>query len=349
MKANGVSDLSSSQMMRSTVLKLQREMSIVQVQASTGRIADRGLALGLDSSVSVNLNQQIQRLDTIKTLNANVSARLDTTQTNLDSIGQIVGDVMQLLVRAKAPGVDLALIKQSATDALKSMNDKLNTSYNGQFLFAGVNTDVLPVSSDPGAATATGKLAVDAAFLAEFGFAQDDPAAVNIPKATMDAFLDGTFEALFDDTNWRASFSSASDKVVRSRISMSEVIDGSVTADDPAFREITKALTMISQLNIDDLGQATASGVLDKAIGALAKGQTGVIAIQSRVGSLQSQVKDATERLEIQGNSLALNLGSLEDVDPYEMSVRYNSLSTQIETAYALTSRIKQLGLLKYI
>lgn len=349
MKAAGVSDLSSSQLMRTTVLKLQREMSVVQEQASTGRIADRGLALGLNSSLSVDFNQQIERIDTIKSLNATVSGRLETTQTNLDSIGQTISDVMELLVRAKSPGVDLALIKQSATDALKTLNDKLNTSYNGQFLFAGLNTDVLPVDPDPGAPTAAGRMAVDASFVAAFGFAQTDPAAQAINDVDMAAYLDGGFKDLFDDTGWRSNFSSASDKVIRSRISMSEVIDGSVSTDHQAFRDVTKALTMMSQLNIDGLGPKASTVVLDKAIEALSRGQTSVTAMQARTGSLQAQVRDATERLEIQSQSLAMNLGSLEDVDPYEMSVRYTALSTQIETAYALTSRIKQLGLLKYI
>ena len=349
MAINGVSDLSSALMMRVTVAKLQKEMATVQVQASTGRIADRGLALGLNSRLSVDLNQQILRIDSIKTLNASVSARLDATQTTLDSIGKIVTDFMDTLVRAKAPGVDMKLVQQTAADALKSLNGQLNTSFNGQYLFAGVNTDVLPVATDPNAATAPGKIAVDASFLSAFGMTQTDPAVSSLTASSVTTFLDGPFKTMFDDTGWRGNFSSASDKVVRSRISMSEVVDGSVSADAEPFRQLTMAMTMVAQLGSGGMNDAAASALIDKALTTLGAGQQGVIDLQARMGNLQTQVNNATDRLDIQSQSLAKNVGELENVDPYEMSVRYNSLSTQIETAYALTSRIKQLGLLKYL
>jgi flagellar hook-associated protein 3 FlgL len=71
--------------------------------------------------------------------------------------------------------------------------------------------------------------------------------------------------------------------------------------------------------------------------------------MQADMGSVQTRVNDATERLTIQSQSLAKSIGSIEDVDPYEVSVRLNNLQTQIETSYALTSRISQLSLLKFL
>ena len=39
----------------------------------------------------------------------------------------------------------------------------------------------------------------------------------------------------------------------------------------------------------------------------------------------------------------------MEGVDPYEAATRVSALVSQIETSYALTSRIQQLSLLKFM
>ena len=63
------------------------------------------------------------------------------------------------------------------------------------------------------------KAALDAAFLAEFGFTQDDPAVAGIDPAQMQTFLDGAYADLFlDNAQWEGSWSDASSRNVRSRI-----------------------------------------------------------------------------------------------------------------------------------
>ncbi|MDB5596817.1 MAG: flagellar hook-associated 3 family protein [Hyphomicrobiales bacterium] len=349
MITNLVSDLSSAVMRRTTVTRLQADLSKAQAEASTGRIADRGLALGANSRMLVDLNQQVQHIDNIKTMNATVSARLDVTQNSLGSMSSIVTNMVNILVQAKTSGGDMGLVQKSAQDALASLNDKLNTSFNGQYLFAGVNTDVRPVSVNPNDAGATGRAAVDASFMTAFGMSSTDPSVVNIDPTAMSNYLDGSFSGLFDGAGWSSSFSSASDKTIRSRVSMTEVVDSSVTADSTAFRDVTKALTMVAQLGLGGMGATTSSAVIDKAISALTTGQQEFISIQAQIGSVQTRVSDATERLTIQSQSLAKTIGSMQDVDPAEVAIRFNSLSTQIQTAYALTSRIQQLSLLKYL
>lgn len=349
MFVTGTSDYSSSLKLRTAVSLLQKQMAQTQIEASTGKIADRAMALGLNSATDVGLNQQVQRLDTIKTLNATVSGRLDATQTTLTTMSSIVTDMIGTLVQAKSGGVDFAVIQQKATAALQSLNDKLNTSYNGQYLFAGVNTDVMPVAANPDDATSAGKVAVETSFAAAFGMSPSDPGVANIDPASMNAFLDGSFSQLFDDTGWRTNFSSASDKTIRSRISVSEVVDGSVSADASAFRQVTQALTMISQLGLKGMGDTTKSALIDKAMSVLTTGQASITAMQTSVGGVQTRVSDATDRLTIQSQNLSKSIGAMEDVDPYAVSMQFSSLSTQIQTAYSITARIQQLSILKYL
>ena len=43
------------------------------------------------------------------------------------------------------------------------------------------------------------------------------------------------------------------------------------------------------------------------------------------------------------------NITQMQGVDPYEASTRVSTLLQQIETSYALTARIQQLSLVKYL
>lgn len=346
---DGVSNLSTSLALRTSVTRLQREMNDMRAEASSGKVADRGLALGSRSSVSVDLQEQVKRIDTIKSMNANVGSRLQATQDALDSVRSLLGTVMDQFAQAKTAGGSMSLAQKAARDALSQLNDKLNASFNGQYLFAGVNTDVKPVSSSPDDPSSPGKAAVDASFSAQFGMTQSDPNVASITPADMNAYLSGPFGDLFSDTGWRSSFSAASDKVIQSRVSMSEVVDTSSTADAQAFRDITRALTMVADTGIDKMGATTSGLVIDAAMHALGAGQQSVATMQADLGRVQQRVSEATDRLTIQSQSLAKSIGSLEDVDMYEVSVRLNSLSTQIETSYALTSRIQNLNLLRYL
>ena len=92
--------------------------------------------------------------------------------------------------------------------------------------------------------------AVDAAFLAKFGFAQDDPAAANIDGATMSDFLDNEFAQLFADPDWGTTWSSASDQTITSRITPTETATTSVSANEPAMRKLAEVYTMVGKSRI---------------------------------------------------------------------------------------------------
>jgi flagellar hook-associated protein 3 FlgL len=76
-------------------------------------------------------------------------------------------------------------------------------------------------------------------------------AAVNITPAAMNNFLDNAFATEFDDPAWGTNWSSASDQVMRSRISTTQTVDSSASANDKAFRKLAMAYTMLSGLDLE--------------------------------------------------------------------------------------------------
>jgi flagellin-like hook-associated protein FlgL len=70
---------------------------------------------------------------------------------------------------------------------------------------------------------------------------------------------------------------------------------------------------------------------------------------QAEVGLAQSRVQNASNRVSSQIDLLKTFISDLERVDPFEASIRVTELLTQIETSYALTARIQQLSLIRYL
>ena len=74
-----------------------------------------------------------------------------------------------------------------------------------------------------------------------------------------------TFDAEFADPAWGTNWSTASDQVMRSRISTTQTIDTSVSANEPASGSSPMAYTMMSDLGNANLNQAAFQAVVDKA------------------------------------------------------------------------------------
>jgi flagellar hook-associated protein 3 FlgL len=327
---------------------MQTELATLQKEISSGRAADVGMTLGARTGQTVALRRDSASLQTLMDSNAVADLRLSTTQGTLGNIASDAQGFLGVLVAAKGDTTNAAATAKRAGEKLASLTGMLNTSQNGEYLFAGVNTGEKPFSdySDPASAA---KQAVADAFAAHFGFAQNDPAAANITAADMQDFVDNDLAPLFDDPAWGVNWSSASDQPVTNRISTAETVTTGVTANDPAMRKLAMAYTMVSDLGLSGLSKAAYGVVIGKATDLVGGGIDGVTSTQAQLGYSQQAVSDANSRMSAQKDMLETHVGSLEGVDPYEASTRINNLLTQIETSYELTARIQKLSLLDFL
>ncbi|WP_421020572.1 hypothetical protein, partial [Klebsiella pneumoniae] len=83
------------------------------------------------------------------------------------------------------------IILPPASANLQDLIGALNVSYNGSYLFSGINTQNQPITAyAPGSAS---KNQVDSDFFAAFGFSQSSPSVSTITPTAMKNFLDTTF------------------------------------------------------------------------------------------------------------------------------------------------------------
>lgn len=333
--------------LRNAAMKSQVAVSRATKEATTGRLADVGLSLGALTGRDVVLRAELVDVDKLADTNGLVGGRLDTAQQRVGELIDTAESFQKDLLAARNSANGGNVISQSAASNLQSLISTLNVAMNGQYLFAGTNTGVAPMVDY--AAGSTSKTAIDAAFSGAFGFSQSSPAVSSITASSMQSFLNTTFNTEFSDPAWGTNWSTASNTPMRSRISTTQTIDSSVSANEPAFRKLAKAYTMLSDLGTQNLNQGALQTVIDTAISTVGEAINDLAGVGARLGTAQELTTNATSRLKVQGDLITGQITAMEKVDATEASVRVTTLNNQLEMSLALTSRIQQLSILNYL
>jgi flagellar hook-associated protein 3 FlgL len=347
MKLSFISSQAIQNAMRQTIRQAQNEMTDASTEATTGVYADIGVALGSNTSLSVNLTRDVSRIDSILGSNTIANQRMTSSQTALTNMGSQAQKLMDQLValRGNTDSNSIALTQQVATSSLSSVIASGNTMVNGEYLFAGTNTDVQPMTDNSAATNAAIKTALTQ-------YATDKGTTVDkLTGAQMTDFITTKVEPMFtSDSSW-ASWSSASDQNMTSRISNSEVVETSTNSNSAGMRYMALASTVANALTgtTPALSQDAQNAVTDQAISYSRQAIDGLNSQASQLGLSQSRLTDANTTLNAQKTILNTNIGDLTGVDPYEASTKVNSLQTQLETAYTIVSKIQQLSLVNYL
>jgi flagellar hook-associated protein 3 FlgL len=349
MKTSGVSSAAITNAMRYSQQRMQVDLVKAQKELNTGRVADVGLALGTRTAQSITFARDLERLNAIVDSNALVASRLSSTQNALGQLGDVAQTLLAAMTTASSGDMTDAVARDSGRSALQSMTSILNTSINGEYLFAGTNTDVSPFNdfTDTGSPA---KAALDAAFLARFGFAHDSPAAASVTASDMNDFITNDVMPQFFGPDWQANWSNATDEQIVSRIALNETTETSVNANIGGVKKLAMAAAIVANFFASptlssDAKRTVASRALSLAGESVSElGQT-----QSQVGIIQKRVSDATDRISTQVDLFEKHIVDLEGIDPYEAANRVNDLMSHIQTSFALTARIQQLSLLNFL
>jgi flagellar hook-associated protein 3 FlgL len=346
MSTTFISTNAISTTLRISSMKSRAGLSQATKEATTGRLADVGQSLGALAGRDVVLRAELLDVEKLVDTNTLVAGHLDVAQQRVSVLIETAESFQKDLLAARNSANGGGIIAQPAAANLQGLLATLNVTMDGQYLFAGINTGVEPMQDY--AAGSPSKAAVDAAFLATFGFAQNSALASGITAASMQAFLDTTLQAEFDDPAWGANWSTADDQVMRSRISTTQTIDTSASANDPAFRKLAKAYTMLSDLGTN-LNQAAFQALIDTALVGIGDAINDLAEVGARLGTAQQLTANASSRLMVQSDLITQQVTAMETVDPEEASVRVTNLETQLDMSLALTVRIQRLSILNYL
>jgi flagellar hook-associated protein 3 FlgL len=351
MKTSFISNLAVQSAMRSTINQVQNELIQAQKEVVTGRLYNIGETLGGTTTRALDLRRERDMMDNLMATNSVVTQRLSSSQMALETISSAGQTALNTYVAlaGSTDSTQLSTAVQTLTNVIDQVVDAANTSVNGEYIFAGINTDVKPmgdyIKDETGARTA-----FETAFFAKFGFTKDDPQAEFITPADMQDFLDNFVEPMFTGgAEWGTTWSTASDTPMTSRISRTEVVQSSVSINEDGFKQLAYATVIgIELLNLP-ISSDTRAIVSNKAIDFMGKAIYGVDSQRGLLGLSENRVAMADEVLQAQIDIVKLNLDDLEGVDVYEASTRITALTNQMEISYNLTARISELSLVNYV
>ncbi len=339
MKTTSISSLAISQSMQSTVSNAMTEIVKLQDEAVTGTYSDVGLELGTRTSTSLDYSRESSRLKSVIDANSFAETRMEGSQlalTNISDAGQTLLDALTAL----SGNTDVNSLKVSADSAksvLENFVSYANTAVNGEYLFSGTATDVQTFDDD-----FIERVTKD--FNDAFDLFRGGTAPADVTAAQMSTFL-SDYEAAFDWSTWN----NASDNVMRTRISSSETVATSTSANSEGFKNLVLASVVASQMTNAGLGSGALSVVSQKATQYAGTAISGVTAQQSALGLSQERIDKANTYMSNQITIIDTQLTSLVGVDTEEASVRLSTLLNQVETSYSITSRILGMSLADYI
>ena len=190
---------------RNAVLDLQSQIAKAETEVTTGQLADPAQSLGSQLGLDETLQAQSANLTNLQSSNTIAQSTLSASQNALTQIASDAQSFVSAIMTAQSSG-DVSTLPAQAQSLLASFTSLLNNTAGGAYIFGGTNSTVKPVadySQGPQAATA-------AAFQGAFGMAQSDPSVSAISGTQMQAFLTGSFAALFQGSQWAGNWSQAS-------------------------------------------------------------------------------------------------------------------------------------------
>jgi flagellar hook-associated protein 3 FlgL len=343
-----ISTQSITSSLRQSILQLQWQLTASETEMTTGNYVDIGLALGDQTGETVSLQAENSLLQSITDTNQTAGTRLSTTENVLSSLQTSAQNLLNSLIEGDGSTSNASTIQASGQSDLQNLISSLNTTVNGDYIFAGTNTSNQPIT-DYYASGAANKAAVDTAFLAAFGMPQTSASVSTVSGTSMQNFLDTQFASLFQGANWSSNWSSASSQTLTNQISENQTASTSVSANNVAFQQLAQAYTMIADLGTQNLNASAYGVVVNTAQGLLTSAISNLTDIQANVGQTQSNITSATNQMSLQMNILSTQVGNLESVNTYDVATRVTDLQTQIETAYSLTSQLHSLSLVDYL
>ena len=306
-----VTNLSSSRLINSLILKSQDRINEQQIRLTTQQKSQDYLGIGDDASRLLTVESSLRRIDQFVKDNAFIDMRMETMLNSMDAVGDILTEVRTLvrdvLEDGELGGIDKNDFTEIKMDQLEGF---LNVKMNGRFLFSGTKTDTVPVNA--------GDLA-------------DAP----------------TFDADGVTTTAEPSFFyQGDDNQVKARIDEGVTLEYGVKANNEGFEKLIRAIRLVKSTDLTD---ANVLGKFQHALNLLNESADKIAAVELNTGVRFQQLASTTKSLKDTKSILDGVVDEIERADTFEAVSILNQVQTQLEASYATAVRVSSLSLTKFL
>ena len=334
MSSFSLGDLAQTFMLQRRGAALKADMARLNEELATGQVSDIKSVLAGNVSYLTDIERDLKSLTGYSVATSEATQFADAVQTALGRMDTSVGSLGTTLLTKSGNAIG-PILDQFAVEAkteLETIVGALNTNSAGRSLFAGNATDqratadVETILSGLRTAVTGATNAQDVLDMAELWFA--DPAG-------------------FAATAYLGSDSS----LAPFRLGKGETVRIQLSANDEVFRDMIKhvAVAAISDDTTLGLSEAERRSLLEDTGANLFKSQGALTATSAAVGSTQARIDALATRNSTEESALLIAKGALIQADPYEAATELEAVQFQLQSLYAITSRMSDLSFVNFI
>ncbi|EPX78028.1 flagellin [Salipiger mucosus] len=353
-----LSTLHSNLTARRFVERSRAELEQVGQELSTGYKADIAKDLGMQSSQAIAFRNAMDKTEGYITGNKVLESKLSLLSGTMDNFRNEAQSMMDLAVtNASSPAPTVDALQAEAKATLDALTSHLNVNYNGEYLFAGIDANSTPVQSYSETNNETG-YSPQGVVEGIVGTNIASPADAATKIAELDAIFDSS-NTVNPDRNFEGTFFKGMpledaggnpNKRINAIVADDQKIEYGKQANDPAFTEILKGVSMIAGLDPAEIDNAAGYDAwMNEAINSMASGIKKLGVEQADIGKKRESLDEIITQQEDKKGIYNNRIVALEGVDHYEAASRMSALETQLEATYSVTAKISQLSFLNFM
>lgn len=308
-----VADLAQNRLVRSVILDTQSRLADKQLQISTLQKSQNYFGIASEASRLVSLETSERRMSQFLTDNIFVNLRMETMLNTMDSLKTTLKDVRSILREITDDGtLPVGINKDDIADVkMSEIQDFLNAKVNGRYLFAGSKTNVKPV--EPGTLSTA-----------------------------------PTYDASFVTSAEPSFYYQGDDTIVKARIDEGVVLNYGVTATDPAFEKLIRAVRILRSTDLTG-GDPDYLAKIQGALNLVNDAEDDLQAAELSVGTKIQQLATTNENLKNSKNFAQNIISDIESANTFEAVTELTQDQTMLEASYNTVVRLSNLTLTKFL
>ena len=308
-----IADIAQNKAVTSLILDTQSRLNDKQAQISSNQKSQDYAGIASDSMQLVSLEASERRMEQYLTDNTYVDLRLNGTLNSIDSLKHSINDVRGLLRSLMVDGhLATGIDKDSICDVkTQEIEDFLNTTINGRYLFSGSKTNTRPVDTG----TMSSAPQYDAAFNTK-------------PESTF--YYNG------DDT------------IIKARIDEGVVMEYGVTAANSGFEKLIRSIRILRSTDISGADTDYMAKV-EHALNLINQSDGELQGLEMNIGTRIQQLDTTNKNIKISQNFARGIISDIESVDTFQAVAELTQDQTMLEASYSTMVRLSNLNLTKFL
>ena len=308
-----IADIAQNKAVTSLILDTQSRLNDKQAQISSNQKSQDYAGIAPDSMQLVSLEASERRMEQYLTDNTYVDLRLNGTLNSIDSLKHSINDIRGLLRSLMVDGhLATGIDKDSICDVkTQEIEDFLNTTINGRYLFSGSKTNTRPVDTG----TMSSAPQYDAAFNTK-------------PESTF--YYNG------DDT------------IIKARIDEGVVMEYGVTAANSGFEKLIRSIRILRSTDISGADTDYMAKV-EHALNLINQSDGELQGLEMNIGTRIQQLDTTNKNIKISQNFARGIISDIESVDTFQAVAELTQDQTMLEASYSTMVRLSNLNLTKFL